>query len=84
MAPTRIALAGPGTRAIDLIEPSLRRAIEDGLVDELRRNVDIEVVPIHTDMIIMGTIDGALRQLDREVFAYGGLGKRQVTLKDIA
>ncbi len=84
LSPTRIALAGPGTRAIDLIEPSLRRAIEDGLVDELRRNVDIEVVPIHTDMIIKGTIDGALRQLDREVFAYGSLGKRQVTLKDIA
>ena len=84
LSPTRIVLAGPGTRAIDLIEPSLRQAIEEGLVDELRRNVEIEVVPIHTDMIIKGTIEGALRLLDREVFAYGGMGKRQVALEDIA
>ncbi len=45
---------------MELIEPHLRRAIEDGVVDELRRNVEIEVVPIHTDMIITGTIGGAL------------------------
>jgi predicted NBD/HSP70 family sugar kinase len=84
LSPTRIVLTGPGTRAMDLIEPSLRRSIEDGIVDELRRNVEIEVVPIHTDMIIKGTIDGALRHLDREVFAYGALGKRHQPLEDIA
>lgn len=84
LSPARIVLAGPGTRAIDLIEPSLRRAIDDGLVDELRRDVAIDVVPIHTDMIIKGTIEGALRQLDREVFAYGGMGKRHVALENIA
>jgi predicted NBD/HSP70 family sugar kinase len=84
LSPSRIALAGPGTGAIELIEPHLRRAIEDGLVDELRRNVEIEVVPIHTDMIIQGTIDGALRHLDREVFAYGAPGKRHIVLEDIA
>lgn len=82
--PSRIVLAGPGTRAIDLIEPSLRKAIEDGVVDELRRNLEIEVVPIHTDMIIKGTIDDALRHLDREIFAYGGLDKRHIALEDIA
>jgi predicted NBD/HSP70 family sugar kinase len=69
LSPGRVVLAGPGTRAIALIEPSLRRAIEDGVVDALRRNVEIEVVPIATDIIIQGTIDGALRHLDREVFA---------------
>jgi predicted NBD/HSP70 family sugar kinase len=84
LSPSRIALAGPGTGAIELIEPHLRRAIEDGLVDELRRNVEIEVVPIHTDMIIEGTIDGALRHLDREIFAYGPPGKRHIVLEDIA
>ncbi len=69
--PDHIVLAGPGTRAIALIEPSLRRAIEAGVVDALRRNVEIDVVPIGTDMIVKGTIDGALRHLDREVFAAG-------------
>jgi predicted NBD/HSP70 family sugar kinase len=67
--PDRIVLAGPGTRTIDLIEPSMRRAIDDGVVDALRRNVVIDVVPIGTDMIVKGTIDSALRHLDREVFA---------------
>lgn len=69
--PDHIVLAGPGTRAIALIEPSLRRAIDEGVVDALRRNVDFDVVPIATDMIVKGTIDSALRHLDREVFAAG-------------
>ena len=69
--PNRIVLAGPGTRALDLIEPALRAAIEEGVVDELRRDVKIETVPIHTDMIIIGTIGAALRQLDSEIFAFG-------------
>jgi predicted NBD/HSP70 family sugar kinase len=84
LSTSRIVLAGPGTRAFDLIEPSLRRAIEDGVVDELRRAVEIEVVPIHTDMIVKGTIDGALRQVDREIFAYGTLGDWQPNLEKIA
>jgi predicted NBD/HSP70 family sugar kinase len=84
LSPSRIVLAGPGTHAIELIEPSLRRALEEGLVDELRRNVEIEVVPFHTDMIIKGTIVGALRQLDQDVFAHGPLGRRQAMLEDIA
>ncbi len=79
LSPSRIVLAGPGTRAIELIEPHLRRAIEDGVVEELRRNVEIEVVPIHTDMIIKGTIDSALRHLDREVFAHGPLSKAPIS-----
>ncbi len=84
LSPSRIVLTGPGTRAMELIEPHLRRAIEDGVVDELRRNVEIEVVPIHTDMIIKGTIDRALRQVDREFFAHGPLVKRNRELENIA
>jgi len=84
LSPTRIVLAGPGTRAIDLIEPSLRRSIEDGVVDELRRNVDIETIPIDTDMIIKGTIDRALRWLDGEVFAVGPFDKRNLVPEDSA
>lgn len=73
--PTRIILAGPGTEAMPLIEPHLLRAIDDGVVDELRRNLEISVVPIDTDMIIVGTVNSALRSLDAEVFSAGPLGK---------
>lgn len=76
LTPSRIVLAGPGTRAMELIAPHLERAIEAGVVDELRRNVEIETVPIDTDMIIKGTIDRALRHVDREIFAYGPLERR--------
>ena len=76
LTPSRIVLTGPGTRAMDLIEPHFRRALEDGVVDELRRNVEVEVVPIDTDMIIKGTIDRALRHVDREIFAHGALARR--------
>jgi predicted NBD/HSP70 family sugar kinase len=73
--PDRIVLAGPGTRALDLIEPALRAAIEEGVVEELRRQVKIETVPIDTDMIITGTIDATLRHLDFNVFANGPMRK---------
>ena len=84
LTPSRIVLAGPGTRAIALIAPHLHRALEAGVVDELRRNVEIEVVPITTDMIIKGTIDRALRHVDREIFALGPLARRARELEDIA
>ena len=82
--PGRIVLAGPGTRAMDLIEPHLRRAIEEGVVDELRRNVEIETVPIGTDVIIKGTIDSALRSVDADVFAAGPAVRRPPPLRDSA
>ena len=84
LTPARIVLAGPGTRAMELIAPHLHRAIEDGVVDELRRNLEIETVPIGTDMIVKGTIDRALRQVDREIFAHGPLAKRARELEGIA
>ena len=77
--PDRIVLAGPGTRALDLFEPALRKAIEEGVVEELRHNVQIDVVPIHTDMIITGTIGTVLRQLDSEIFANGHLPQKPIT-----
>ncbi len=66
-----VLLAGPGTRAIAMIEPALRRAFAEGLVDELRRGVDIETIPVDNDMIVRGGIEDALHHLDREVFAAG-------------
>ena len=69
---------------MELFEPHLHRAIEAGVVDELRRNVEIETVPIDTDMIIKGTIDQALRHVDREIFAHGPLERRGRELEHIA
>ena len=69
--PDRIVLAGAGTRALDLIEPSLRAAIDEGVVAELRNNLKIETLPVGKDMIIGGTIDAGMRRLDSEVYAFG-------------
>lgn len=84
LSPSHIVLAGPGTRAMEFIEPHMRAAIAAGVVDELRRNLEIDIVPIDTDMIIKGTIEGALRFLDREVFAHGPAVKRQLTMEESA
>lgn len=81
---TRIVLAGPGLGAADLIEPHLRAAIADGVVEELRRDLEIETVPIGTDMIIRGTIEDALRRLDQEIFALGPVTGRRLQLEKTA
>ncbi len=69
--PEHVIISGPGTRAMTLIEPALRKAFAEGLVDELRRNVEIETMPAGNDMIVRGGIESALHHLDREVFAAG-------------
>ena len=79
--PTRIVLSGPGTHAIELIRPHLMQAIADGVVAELRQNLVIDTVPIDTDMIVKGSIDSALRELDREVFSGGPVGKEAFALQ---
>jgi predicted NBD/HSP70 family sugar kinase len=84
LTPLRIVLAGPGTRAMPLIAPHLERALADGVVEELRRNVEIEVVPIAKDMIVTGTIALALRHVDREVFAHGPPPRRARELEETA
>lgn len=73
LSPNRIVLAGPGAGAMDLIEPHLRRAFAEAVVEELRRNTAVEVQPIGTDMIVTGTIASALRALDTDVFSVGSL-----------
>ena len=67
--PDRIVISGPGIRAFDLVEPAINAAIEEGVVSALRQNVKIEILPMDHDMIISGTIDKLLHDLDREVFA---------------
>ena len=72
--PDRIVICGPGIRAFDLVEPAIRSAIEEGVVLALRQNVKIEKLPMDHDMIISGTIDKLLHDLDREVFARADSG----------
>lgn len=77
LSPTLIVLSGPGTAAIDLIEPHLRAAFAAAVVEELRRNTVIETRPIGDDMIVAGTIASTLRGLDSTVFAAGPLPTAQ-------
>lgn len=67
--PDRIVISGPGTAAFDLMVGAMHMAIEEGVVAELRQNIIIETIPMNHDMIITGTIDKMLHDLDREVFA---------------
>jgi predicted NBD/HSP70 family sugar kinase len=77
--PQRVVLAGPGTRAYDLMKDSMGEALRRGLVHDLRKNVDFEVVPFGKDMIATGILVETLRHLDREVFATG----ERVTATDL-
>ena len=69
--PQMVVLAGPGTRAYGLMKDSLSEALRRGLVHDLRKNVEFEVVPYGKDMITTGTLVETLRHLDRDVFATG-------------
>jgi predicted NBD/HSP70 family sugar kinase len=72
--PQRVVLAGPGTRAYGLMKDSIGEALRRGLVHDLRKNVEFEVVPYGKDMITTGTLVETLRHLDRDVFAMGAKG----------
>ncbi len=67
--PDRIVISGPGTAAFDLMVGAMHQALEEGVVAELRQNITIEAIPINHDMIITGTIQALLHELDRDVFA---------------
>ncbi|HLA02089.1 MAG TPA: ROK family transcriptional regulator [Aestuariivirga sp.] len=73
--PQRVVLAGRGTRAYGLMKDSLGEALRRGLVHDLRKNVEFEVVPYDKDMITTGTLVETLRHLDRDVFAIGQKAK---------
>lgn len=67
--PTVIALAGPGTRAYPLMQKALEQSLDEALVEELRRDISFNVIGWTQDMITNGIIAGALRHLDRIIFA---------------
>ena len=67
--PDRIVLAGPGLQTSELMDSAMREALEQSVVEVLRRNVTIEQVRFNDDMIVRGTIEALLRAMDRDVFA---------------
>jgi predicted NBD/HSP70 family sugar kinase len=67
--PDRIVISGPGTAAFDLMEGAMHQALEEAVVAELRQDITIEAIPINHDMIITGTIQALLHELDSDVFA---------------
>jgi predicted NBD/HSP70 family sugar kinase len=69
--PDRIVLAGPGMETAGLMEAAMQRALADGIVEDLRRDVAIEQISFSTDMIMRGTIDALLRSVLRDDFASG-------------
>ena len=72
--PQRVVLAGPGTRGYGLMKDCIWEALRRGLVHDLRKYVEFEVVPYGKDMITTGTLVETLRHLDRDVFATGQRG----------
>lgn len=67
--PGRIVFTGASTRAFPLIEPAMNRAIEEALVEDLRRFTVLETLPWEKDMILVGLVADALARLDRDVFS---------------
>ena len=70
--PSRIVLTGGSTRAYPLFEAAMQEAIEEALVEDLRRFTVIETLPWDRDMILIGLIADSLARLDREIFANPG------------
>ncbi len=64
--PDRIVISGPGLHAFALMENALNQALEEGVVEALRQNITIEKLPLNTDMILTGTINKILGELDLE------------------
>jgi predicted NBD/HSP70 family sugar kinase len=62
--PDRIVIAGPGSSAFELMEAAMNAALEEGVVEALRQNLKIERLPIDTDMILTGTFDKILGEID--------------------
>jgi predicted NBD/HSP70 family sugar kinase len=69
--PDRIVIAGPGASSAQFIEPAVRRALRDGVVEELTRGIKIEYMQFEGDMIIKGLLASLLRIVDHQIFSQG-------------
>jgi predicted NBD/HSP70 family sugar kinase len=69
--PDRIVIAGPGLNAAHIITPALQKGFTNGVIEEIRRNVLIELIPFETDMILRGTVAALLKNVDADLAAQG-------------
>ena len=53
----------------DLMREGFQAGIDEGLVAEIGRMTEIEVLSPEDDLVDAGILAGALQRLDREVFA---------------
>ncbi|MCX5515203.1 ROK family protein [Kaistia algarum] len=67
--PERVAFTGRGLAAFDLMEAGFRAGLEEGLVAEIGRMTEIEVLSPEDDLVDVGILAGALQRLDRDIFA---------------
>lgn len=67
--PERVVLTGRGVAAFDLMREGFQAGIDEGLVAEIGRMTEIEVLSPEDDLVDVGILAGALQRLDREVFA---------------
>jgi predicted NBD/HSP70 family sugar kinase len=67
--PARVFIAGSGASAADLLEPPLRAAFADSVVESLRKDVVISFESQSEDLIMGGTISVLLREIDRKFAA---------------
>jgi predicted NBD/HSP70 family sugar kinase len=79
--PDRIVIAGPGAASARYIEPAMRLALQEGVVEELLRGVHIEYVKFEGDMIIKGLLASLLRTMDCDVFAAGPIGEYRAEVR---
>jgi len=67
--PRRIAVTGAGIRGYRFMRSAMEAALEEALVEDLRRGIAIDPIDWEEDLILRGTIAQAMRRFDREVFA---------------
>lgn len=67
--PRRLVITGPGVRAFPLMRAGLADGLSAALVDDLRRETEVEVVPWDHDIVMDGTLASLFQHLDRSVFA---------------
>jgi predicted NBD/HSP70 family sugar kinase len=64
LEPDHVVICGPGTRAMDLLQPSFEAALEDQTLPELRAMTKIHLDHSTAGLLTEGVVIQALRELD--------------------
>lgn len=64
--PKRIVLTGAAMRAFRFMEASMYQGLEEALVEDLRQNYEIDVMPWNEDFIRRGLVAQAMDRLDKD------------------